>query len=134
MKGRIRTILTATVLLALLAASDARSELVTARGTAPASDNLGTCLAPILLPMGINPALRVQVRWWLAGADSLAGAAVDSAAVLPGAPFAIARELAPGLWRIRVWPVDQGGAGCDTTVSRLVVKPPGDKVRDFRAP
>lgn len=118
-------------MLALLAAQ-AQAVQVTVSGTAPSTDNSGTCVGPVLVPMTLpNPALKMHGRWWLAGGDSI-NAVGDSVAVAPGAGFNLVFNAAPGLWRIRAWAADAGGVGCDTTVTKRVVKPPPDRVRDFR--
>ena len=106
--------------------------LLTVSGTAPDRDNFGTCVNPSLLPMGSNPFLMIHLRWWRAGGDSSSTAA-DSLRVAPGGAFTFTEATGAGLWRVRGWAADLGGAGCDTTISVDVGKPPPGKP-SFRSP
>jgi len=102
-------------LLSVLLTSCAATLIV--RGTAPVQDNSGTCIAPILGPR--SGATMMHFAW--------TGPAVgeDSISTVAGTQVTLTRNGVPaGIYTIRAWASDSGGAGCDTSIVLRFGGPP----------
>jgi hypothetical protein len=86
-------------------------------GTAPTQDNNGSCSARVLLP-NVSPSVWIHAAW--TGPSS----GDDSVFVAIGTPFVIAKQVPAGTYMVRLWASDVAGAGCDTTVTRVLKGPP----------
>lgn len=107
----------AFIALGLLALSSCSATL-SIRGTAPTQDNAGSaCTAPVLVP---NASTTVMVHVQVTGP----AAREDSVRVAKGGPFLFTYQVPTGLYGVRAWASDSGGASCDTTLSVLVKNPP----------
>lgn len=90
----------------------------TVRGNAPGADNDGSCGAPVL-----TPRLSTQTMWVQL---SVVGPVTwrDSVQVTTAGAFAFTRAVPAGSYLCRVWALDSGGVGCDTTFTREVRSTP----------
>lgn len=91
---------------------------LTVRGTAPASDNAGTCTSPTLITA--SPGAVVTVHVSAIGPVTFE----DSAAVAAGSPFTLSRQVPAGIYTVRAWATDSGGIGCDTALTVRLKNPP----------
>ena len=90
---------------------------LTVRATAPLSDNLGTCSAPLLGPR--TGATVIHFEWQ----GPVSG--VDSVLTTAGTQVTFTRNGIPaGTYTIRSWASDAGGAGCDTVITKRFGGPP----------
>lgn len=96
----------------------ARGATLAVRGTAPASDNSGTCTTPTLT--GATPGATVTVHVSAIGP----AAREDSLLVPAGSPFSFTWQVPAGAYTVRAWASDAGGIGCDTTITVAVKNPP----------
>lgn len=103
------------LLLALVAFSSCAATL-TVRATAPIYDNAGTCTLPLIGPR--SGATVMHFAW----AGPVTGE--DSVATSSGTLVTFTKQVPAGLYTIRAWASDSGGAGCDTTISRRFGGPP----------
>mgnify|MGYP001348769749 CR=1 FL=1 len=119
----MRKILIFCIVTLLLIASSARSAgLLTVTGTSPAYDNAGTCTAPILES---RPNTPMWIHFLFTGPET----GHDSLLVTTNTLFIYSKRLTPGTYSIRAYPKDEGGAGCDTVITRTVIKGPPWKIR-----
>ena len=105
------------VLLALVALTSC-SAMLNLRCTAPVND--GTCATRVLLPTPVHP-MYVHFAW--SGLSS----GEDSVATTSGSVVNFSRQVPAGIYTVRAWASDLGGASCDTIIT-VVVKAPPDKV------
>lgn len=94
------------------------SATMTVRGTAPATENAGSCAARVLLPLPAGHAMMMHFAW--SGASS----GEDSMATVRGAAFTFTRNVPSGNYSIRSWASDAGGASCDTVITRSFTSAP----------
>lgn len=91
------------------------------RAVAPDLDNGGSCTAPVLIPRSDSCWVHFQ---WISpsriGEDSVRAAA--------GQPVALTVNVPPGIYTIRSWASDVGGAGCDTSATVRTLQPWKPKV------
>lgn len=85
---------------------------------APAQDNDGTCVAPVLYPSPAG-AMRVVHFQWTGPASGQ-----DSVVVLAGSLATLTATVPPGTYNIRGWVSGPGGVGCDSTITRTASSPP----------
>jgi hypothetical protein len=119
----MRKILIFCIVTLLLNASPALGAgLLNITGTSPAYDNAGTCFVPLLLPRAATP---MWIHFIYTGPES----GRDSLQVATNAPFTYSKQLLSGTYTIRAYPQDEGGAGCDTTITKTIVESPPWKIR-----
>jgi hypothetical protein len=104
------------ILLGVLLSGCAATFVV--RATAPINDNVGTCAAPLLGPRSGVTVMHFEWTGPISGEDSVSTTA--------GTQVTFQKNGFPaGLYSIRAWASDLGGAGCDTTISKRFGGPPG---------
>lgn len=108
-------VLVASLVLVLLSSCAAT---LSVRGTSPTHDNAGTCTTPTLAARPPGAVVTVHV--------SASGPVTfeDSLTVAGGATFTFTRAVPAGVYAVRAWASDAGGAGCDTSVTLTVKDPP----------
>ena len=86
--------------------------------TAPTFDNDGTCTSPVLIAAPVSIPRMLHFSW----TGPLSGE--DSVATSSGVLVTLTRTVPPGVYVVRAWASDAGGAGCDTSITTILKAPP----------